>query len=108
MGYVYKDCLYPKHWFQFADDTAIVSALESDNQLLCNAYLKWSTWADLIIRVDKCHVFGMKKTKTKSVQYKPYVTLRKEPTKQQKLAKVLLTREKILILKWIQAILKKT
>ena len=57
---------------------AIVTALERDNQLLCNAFLKWSTWADLIIRVDKCHTFGMKKSKTKSVQFKPFITLKKE------------------------------
>ena len=63
MGYVYNGALSPKHWFQFADDTAIVTALERDNQLLCNAFLKWSTWADVIIRVDKCHIFGIKKSK---------------------------------------------
>ena len=63
IGYVYNGALSPKHWFQFADDTAIVTALERDNQLLCNAFLKWSTWADVIIRVDKCHIFGIKKSK---------------------------------------------
>ena len=25
-------------WLQFADDTAIVTTLEQDNQLLCNAF----------------------------------------------------------------------
>ena len=35
MGYVYNGPLSPKHWFQFADDTAIVTTLERDNQLLC-------------------------------------------------------------------------
>ena len=70
--------LSPKHWFQFADDTTIVTVLERDNQLLCNAFLKWSTWADLIIHDDKCHTFGMKKSKTKSVQFKPFITLKKE------------------------------
>ena len=68
----------PKHWFQFADNTAIVTALERDNQLLCNAFLKWSTWADLIIRVDKCRTFSMKKSKTKSIQLEPSITLKKE------------------------------
>ena len=33
MGDIYKGCLTPKHWFQFADDTTIVTALENDNQL---------------------------------------------------------------------------
>ena len=29
-------------------------------------FIKWTTWADLIIRVDKCHMFGIKKTTRKS------------------------------------------
>ena len=73
MGYVYQGCLSPK---QFANDAAIVTALEKDNQLLCNVFLKWITWADLIICVDKCHTFGIKKSKTK--QFQPYITIRKE------------------------------
>ena len=68
----------PGHWFQFADDTAIVSALEEDNQLLCNAFSKWCTWSDLIIRVDKCHTFGMKKCATSSVQYLPMILFNRE------------------------------
>ena len=63
--YIYKGCLRPKHWFQFADDTAIVTALEKDSQLLCNIFIKWTSWADLIIRIDKCHTFAIKKTKNK-------------------------------------------
>ena len=31
MGYFYENCLRPKHWFQFADDTVIATALETDN-----------------------------------------------------------------------------
>ena len=65
---------------QFADNTALVMSLESDNQyLLCNAFVKWSTWAGLIIKVSKCHVFGMKKVKIDIVQYKPYITINKIP-----------------------------
>ena len=64
MGYVYDSTLAPKHWMQFADYTALVTSLESDSQYLCNAFVKWSTWAGLIIKVSKCHVFGMKKVKT--------------------------------------------
>ena len=77
MGYVYNGTLLPKHWFQFAD-TAIVTALERVNQLLYNAFLKWSTRVDPIIRVGKCHTFGMKKSKTKSIQLQPFFTLKKE------------------------------
>ena len=42
--YFYQNCLRPKHWFQFADDAAIVTALESDNQHLCNVFLKRTFW----------------------------------------------------------------
>ena len=42
LGYVYDNTITPKHWFPFADDTAIVTALESDNQLLVNVFSKWS------------------------------------------------------------------
>ena len=35
---VYQSCMSPKHWFQFVDDTAIVTALEKLNQLLCNVF----------------------------------------------------------------------
>ena len=79
MGYVYDYALAPKHWMQFADDTALVTALESDNQYLCNAFVKWSTWAGLVIKVSKCHVFGMKKVKTDITQCKPYITISKVP-----------------------------
>ena len=78
MGYAYHGALSPKHWFQFLDDTAIVTALERDNQLLCNAFLKWSSWADLIIRINKSHTFSMKKSKTKSIQFQPFIKLKKE------------------------------
>ena len=60
MGYVAKKTLSPRHWFQFADDTAIVTALEEDNQRLLNLFTKWSSWGDLEIWVDKCHSFGVK------------------------------------------------
>ena len=34
--------------------------------------------AGLIVRVDRCSVFGMKKSKTESIQYQPYVTINRE------------------------------
>ena len=76
LGYVCTEHTIPRHWF--ADDTAIVTALQEDNQLLCNAFSKWCTWADLSIRVDKCHTFGMKKSATSSVQYDPIILVNRE------------------------------
>ena len=61
MGYVAEKTISSRHWFQFADDTATVTALEEDNQRLFNLFTKWSSWADLEIWVDKCHRLGVKK-----------------------------------------------
>ena len=79
MGYVYDGTFTPKYWMQFADDTALVTSLESDNQYLWNAFVKWSTWAGVIIIVSKYHVLGMKKVKTDIIQSKPYTTISKTP-----------------------------
>ena len=65
----------PHHWFQFADDIAIVTALEEDNQRLLNLFTKWSSWADLEIRVDKCHSFGVKKYMSSAIQNQPNLTI---------------------------------
>ena len=67
-----------RHWFQFADDTDITTALEGDKQLLSNVFTKWTSWADLVIRIDKCHNFGMKKSATGSIQYLQYVIVQRE------------------------------
>ena len=73
-GYIFGNSLAPMNWLQFADDTSIITALESDNQLLLNLFTKWCVWADFLIRIDKCSTFGIKKITTASVQYLPYVT----------------------------------
>ena len=78
LGYVLDKILSLRYWFQFADDTAIITALEGDNQLLCNVFTKWTSWADLIIRVDKCHTFGMKKLATGSIQYLPHIIIQRQ------------------------------
>ena len=75
LGYVNDVSLRPRHWFQFADDAAIISAHNEDNQLLCNAFSKWSSWADLYIRVNKCHTFGIKKFGSRAVQYPPIIKI---------------------------------
>ena len=78
MGYFYQNCLRPKYWFHFADDTAIVTTLKSDNQHLCNVFLKWTSWADLTIKVSKCHTLGIRKNKAASEQFQPCITVRKQ------------------------------
>ena len=71
LGYYFADALRPRHWFQFADDSAVTTANEEDNQLLLNLFTKWCTWANLKITVDKCHTFRIRKTATMACQYKP-------------------------------------
>ncbi|CAB4039450.1 Hypothetical predicted protein [Paramuricea clavata] len=63
--------LNPLHWFQFADDAAVVSGQEKENQMLLNRFTIWCQWAQTIIRVDKCSTFGIRKQVTKSIQYLP-------------------------------------
>ena len=43
LGYYFADALGPRHWFQFADDSAVTTANEEDNQLLLNLFTKWCT-----------------------------------------------------------------
>ena len=62
-----------RNWFQFADDAAATTSLESENQLLLNLFSRWCSWADMSIRSGKCHSFGLKKIKTASTQFKPKV-----------------------------------
>ena len=63
--------LNPIHWFQFADDAAVINSQESENQHLLNRFSVWCQWSDMIIRVDKRSKFGIKKATTKSIQFLP-------------------------------------
>ena len=63
--------LRPIHWFQFADDAAVISGQKSENQVLLNRFTLWCQWADMFIRVNKCITFSVKKATTKSIQYQP-------------------------------------
>ena len=42
---------------------------------MCNAFSKWCSWADLYIRVNKCHTFGIKKRGSRAVQYQPIIKI---------------------------------
>jgi len=63
--------LNPIHWFQFADEAAVISGQESENQLLINRFVIWCQCSSMIIRFDKCITFGIRNLCTKSVQYLP-------------------------------------
>ena len=81
LGYQVSSKLSPRHWFQFADDASIVTGTEQENQILLSAFTRWCTYADMIIRVDKCTTFGIKKFHSVSRQYQPklYVNNEKIP-----------------------------
>ena len=59
----------PVHWFQFTDDTAVISSPERENQLLLHCFTRWYQWVQITIRVDKCTKFGIKKCSTCSMQF---------------------------------------
>ena len=69
-GFITK-FLNPIHWLQFADDAAVITSQSTENQHLLNRFSIWCQWSEMIIRVDKCSTFGIRKTLTKSVQYLP-------------------------------------
>ena len=71
LGYHFIKGLLPRHWYQFADDAAIVTAMESNNQILLNKFSRWCIWCDMLIRVDKCYSFGIRKENNRSQQFKP-------------------------------------
>ena len=82
VGYVYSDAMTPRHWFQFADDSAIATATDEDSQHLLNVFTKWCQWSCFTIRIDECYLlppifksFGIKKNGNQSVQYKPYLRI---------------------------------
>ena len=66
------------HWFQFADDAAVVTTDERENQLLLNCFTKWCQWSNMIIRVDKCITFGIKKFSSRSSQFQPKLFINSE------------------------------
>ena len=71
--------LTPIHWFQFADDAAVITGQECENQHLLNRFTIWCQWSNMIIRVDKCSTFAIKKALTKSIQYLPKLLINNCP-----------------------------
>ena len=78
LGYVFDYTLQPRHWLQFADDTAIATSCVQDNQYLLNLFTKWSVWANFVVRVDKCKSFGITKKVSQSVQFEPNLVICRE------------------------------
>ena len=71
LGYQFSKYFQPPHWYQFADDAAVISGQQSENQVLLNAFTRWCSWADMLIRVDKCKTFGIEKVGSNAKQVPP-------------------------------------
>ena len=69
LGYKYAQHLSPRHWYHYADDAAIVSGQQYENQILLNAFTIWVLGANMVIRVDKCKTFRIQKQGTTAVQF---------------------------------------
>ena len=78
LGYSFHKAFYPHHWFQFADDAAVITGQEHENQILLHAFSHWCTWANIEIRVHKCHSFSIKKTGSTSKQVLPKLHIKNE------------------------------
>ena len=82
LGYVFDYTLQPRHWIQFADDTAIATLSVQDNQYLLNLFTKWSVWANFVARVDECKSFGITLTVSQSPQFEPSLVICREKYQQ--------------------------
>ena len=78
LSYSLSRLLRPIHWFQFADDASIATGQEYKIQVLLNAFRGWCTWSSMIIRADECHIFGMAKKETLSLQTHPKLFVNNE------------------------------
>ena len=66
-------------------NAAVISGLESENEILLNLFSRWCSWTDMNNRVDKCHSFGIKKSGTNSKQFQSKLFVNNElisPAKQ--------------------------
>ena len=75
LNYRYDNIIQPRNLFQFADGATAVTSSEYENQILLKVFTRWCNWSGMTIRVDKCKTFGIKKTVTRSVQFKPKLFL---------------------------------
>ena len=77
-GYNYTNTLSPRHWFQFADDTALATATKGDGQALLDVFTKWCQWENFKICIDKCRCFDTKRKEKQSAQFRPYLKVNNE------------------------------
>jgi len=76
LGYLWgtNNSVRARSWLQFADDAIIVSGSDRNAQTLMNVFTAWCTWSGMMIRIDKCQTFGMRKENDIYKKYMPVVT----------------------------------
>ena len=68
----------PVNWLKFAVDASLISGSERENHLLLNCFTRWFQLAEMIVRVDKCTTFDIKKVSTCSMQFQPKLIINNE------------------------------
>ena len=74
-GYQFLKHFILRHWLQFAYNAAAIPGQESESQTLLHAFNIWFTWSHMIMKVEKCYSFRMKKCQTQCIQIKPKLYL---------------------------------
>ena len=108
LNYRYDNIIQARNWFQFADDAAAVTSSEYENQILLNVFTRWCNWSGMTFRVDICKTFGIKKTVTRSVQFKPKLFLIRDQVPAVDMDKVLSISADSIISKWTMPSTKQT
>jgi Reverse transcriptase (RNA-dependent DNA polymerase) len=67
------------NWLQYADDAVLIAKDQKGAQGLTNLFEAWCSWANMIIRLDKCSSFGMLKNKSNLVQILPKISINAGP-----------------------------
>ena len=78
LGYNYTNALSLRHWFQFADDTALATTTQEEIQALLNVFTKRCKCVNFKICIDRCRCFGINKNGKQSTQLRPYLTVNNE------------------------------
>ena len=52
--------------------------ITNENQLLLNCFSRWCQWANMVIHMDKCVAFGIKKFSSRSLQFQPKLLINSE------------------------------
>ena len=77
LGYLWSNVsiTVQRMWMQFADDALVIASKDKNAQILRNVFDAWCRWARMLIRIDKCTSFGMRKRNSQFSQYLPLVSV---------------------------------